>query len=90
MWEAVPYCECSHVLWEEFVAGGRIPGRYWEKKSYEVSYLLFTVTSTNRYYPPSPPSKNGLKLVCWVNIVYGNLKSENSQDYAQKPEILRS
>ena len=26
-----------------------------------------------------------LKLVCNVNIVYGNLKSENSQD-AQKPQ----
>jgi hypothetical protein len=24
--------------------------------------------------------------VCYVNIVYGNLKSENSQDYAQKPQ----
>jgi hypothetical protein len=32
-------------------------------------------------------SKSGLKLVCKVNIVYGNLnKSENSQDYAQKPQ----
>ncbi len=27
-----------------------------------------------------------MKLVCNVNIVYGNLKSENSQDYAQKPQ----
>jgi hypothetical protein len=27
-----------------------------------------------------------LKLVCNVNIIYGNLKSENSQDYAQKPQ----
>ena len=35
--------------------------------------------------PPPLPSKNGLKLVCNVNIVYGNLKSENSKDYAQKP-----
>jgi hypothetical protein len=26
-----------------------------------------------------------LKLVCNVNIGYGNLKSKNSQDYAQKP-----
>ncbi len=30
--------------------------------------------------------KSGLKLVCNVNIVYGNLKSENSQDYAQKTQ----
>jgi hypothetical protein len=36
--------------------------------------------------PPPPPalSNSGLKLVCNVNIVYGNLKSENSEDYAQK------
>jgi hypothetical protein len=27
-----------------------------------------------------------VKLVCNVNIVYGNFKSENSQDYAQKPQ----
>ncbi len=35
---------------------------------------------------PPPPCKSGLKLVCNVNIVYGNLKSENSQAYAQKPQ----
>ncbi len=35
---------------------------------------------------PPPPSKSGLKLVCNVNIVYKNLKSENSQDYALKPQ----
>ncbi len=32
------------------------------------------------------PGKSGLKLVFDVNIVYGNLKSEKSQDYAQKPQ----
>ncbi len=39
------------------------------------------------FTPPPPPTlnKSDLKLVCNVNIVYGNLKSENSQDYAQKP-----
>ncbi len=36
--------------------------------------------------PPPPPSKSGLKLDCNVNIVYGNLKSENSQGYAQEPQ----
>jgi hypothetical protein len=36
--------------------------------------------------PPHPPSRSGLKLVCNVNIVYGNLKSESSQDNAQKPQ----
>ncbi len=34
--------------------------------------------------PPTLRSKSCLKLVCNVNIVYGNLKSENSQDYVQK------
>jgi hypothetical protein len=32
--------------------------------------------------PPPPLSKSGLKLVCYVNILYGNLKSENSKDFA--------
>jgi hypothetical protein len=27
-----------------------------------------------------------LKLVCNVNMVYGNLKSENTPDYAHKPQ----
>ncbi len=58
--------------------------------SEELSSLLFAVTSSNRFYPPPPPppslSKSGLKLVCNVKIVYGILKSENSQDYAQKPQ----
>jgi hypothetical protein len=38
--------------------------------------------------PLHPPnlSKSGLKLVSNVNTVYGNRKSENSQDYAQKPQ----
>jgi hypothetical protein len=39
--------------------------------------------STNGFYsPPSPPNKSGLKLVGKANIVYENLKSERSQDYA--------
>jgi hypothetical protein len=37
-------------------------------------------------FTPPPLRKSGLKLVCNVNIVYGNLKSENAQDYAQKPQ----
>jgi hypothetical protein len=45
------------------------------------------VTSTNGFHPlppPPPHSTSCLKLVCNVNIVYENLKSENSQDYVQK------
>jgi hypothetical protein len=49
--------------------------------------LPFTVSSPIVFYPPPPPpGKSSLKLVCNVNIVYGNLKSENSQDYAPKPQ----
>jgi hypothetical protein len=33
---------------------------------------------------PTDFTHSAVKLVCHVNIVYGNLKSENSQDYAQK------
>ncbi len=34
---------------------------------------------------PLPPfNKSGLKMVCSVDTVYGILKSENYQDYAQK------
>jgi hypothetical protein len=41
--------------------------------------------------PPNPPlSKSVLKLVCNVKIVQGNLKFENSQDYAQKPHRNRA
>ncbi len=59
---------------------GRILGRNWDKVV-RVSSLLFKVTSTNGFYSPSPPSlsKSGLKMVCNVNIVYGNLKSEKPQ-----------
>jgi hypothetical protein len=40
-------------------------------------------------FTPPPPillSKSSLKLVCNVNILYGNIRSENSPDYAQKPQ----
>jgi hypothetical protein len=41
--------------------------------------------------PPPPLSERVLKLVCNVSIVYGNLKSENSQDNVQNlDEIIRS
>ncbi len=39
--------------------------------------------------PPFPEQKwfeTGLKLVCNVNIVYSDLNSDNSKDYAQKPQ----
>ncbi len=66
---------------------GQIRGRNWDKSlnsfpaCYSQSLLLTDFTP-----PPPPSSKSGLKLVCKVNIVYGNLMYENSQDYAQKPK----
>ncbi len=65
----------------------RILGRNWDKslKSFPSCYSQSPLA--NRFYSSSPPpQKSGLKLVCSVNIVYGNLKSENSQDYAQKSQ----
>ncbi len=38
--------------------------------------------------PTDPDPQHCLKLVCNVNVVYGNLKSENCQDYAQKVRNL--
>ncbi len=35
--------------------------------------------------PPPPPEQNWFELVCYVNNVY--LKTENSQDYVQKPQL---
>ncbi len=58
------------------------------KLGQKFSSLIFTVTSTNRFFsaPPPPLRKTVLKLVCNVKIVYGHLKSANSQDYARKPQ----
>ncbi len=59
----------------------RILGRNWDKICYSQSPLL-------RILPPPP--RPGTKLVLnWffnINIVYGNIKSKNSQDYAQIPQ----
>ncbi len=80
-----PVSLCDYVR----VSRGRILERNWDKslKSFPLRFfsLLLTVTSTNGFYSP-PFSKSGLKLVCNVNIIYGNLKSENSQNYALKPQ----
>jgi hypothetical protein len=71
------------------VLSGRILGRNWDKslKSFPPCYSKSPLMMD--FTPPPPLRKNGLKLVCNVNIVYGNLKSENSQDYAQN-EIVCS
>ncbi len=63
---------------------GRILRRIRGKSLKSFPPLLVTFTSSYKFY--SPLNKSGLKLVCNVNIVYGNLKSENTQDYAWKPQ----
>jgi hypothetical protein len=62
---------------------GRSLGRSRDKslKSFHLCYSQSPLLTV-----PPPPRKSGLKLVCNVNIIYRNLKSENSQDYAQKPQ----
>ncbi len=61
---------------------GRILGRYWDRslKSFPPCYLQSPLLLDFTPLPPPPHSKSGLKVGC---DVYGNLKSENSQDYAQ-------
>jgi hypothetical protein len=53
---------------------GQILGRNWDKspKSFPPCYSQSPLLE-----------QKWLKLVCNVNLVCGNLKSENSQDYAQ-------
>jgi hypothetical protein len=72
---------------------GRILGRYWDKSLKNFPPCSPQSPLQQILLPPPPPLfdqkwfKSGLKLVCNVNIVYGNLKSENSQDYAQEPQL---
>ncbi len=66
---------------------GWILGRNWNKSLKSFSPCYSQSPLLTEFYPPPPPSKSGLKLVCCnVNFVYGNLKSENFQDFAQKPQ----
>ncbi len=66
---------------------GRTLGRNWYKSLKSFShYYSYSPLLTDITPPPPPMRKSGLKLVCNVIIVYGNPKSENSQDYAQKPQ----
>ncbi len=73
--------------WEE-----RTRGTAWVQLGTEAEFLgiIETVHSHLYYgfYSPRSPllSKSGLKLFRNVNIVYENLKSENTQDFAQKPQ----
>ncbi len=61
---------------------GRILGRNRDNRFSPCCSQLPLLTD----FTPHPLSKSDLKLVYNVNIVYGNLKSENSLAYAQKPQ----
>ncbi len=58
----------------------------------EAEFLDVIGKKFSRFFPlltdftPPLPEQSSLKLVCNVNIVYGNLKSENSQDFHQKTQ----
>ncbi len=67
---------------------GRIPGRNWDKslKSFPPCYSQSPPLTD--FTPTSPLSKSGLKRVSNINIVYGNLISEDFLDYAQKRNCL--
>jgi hypothetical protein len=47
--------------------------------------LRVFLLSIHSLLPPTPPPPRA-KVVRDVNIVYGNLKSDKSQDYVQKPQ----
>ncbi len=64
---------------------GRILGRYWDKVLRVFLLAIHSHLYLRILLLLPPLGKSGLKLVCDVNIVYGKLKPENSQDYAQKP-----
>ncbi len=50
----------------------------------EAEFLDVIGTKVFLFAIQSSLSKSDLKLICNVNIVYGNLMFENSQDSAQK------
>ncbi len=52
-----------------YADSGRILERVIGTKALRVSSLIFTVTSTNRFYPPFP-EQNWFETGCKVNIVY--------------------
>jgi hypothetical protein len=67
---------------KEKQSGGRNLRRNWDKALRVFLLAIHSNLYQRILLPHSALSKSGLKLVCNVNIVYENLKSENSQDYA--------
>ncbi len=71
---------------------GRVLGRNCDKGPKVLRVFLLAIYSHlyshlyKRILLPPPLEQKWFETGCNVNIVYGNLKSENSQDYAQKPQ----
>ncbi len=70
-----------HTLILLLLSWDRILERNWDKslKSFPPCYSQSPLLTD----PPPPPP---WATVVWNNIVYRNIKSENYQDYAQKPQ----
>ncbi len=91
---------CSHVfphekrraLYKKYCTlyRGRILRRSWDKslESFPPCYSQSPLLTD--FNPPPPPKKSELKLVCNVNIVYGNLKSSESSQPRNLNEIVHS
>ncbi len=70
-----------------FMSRGRILGRNWDKSpSFPPCYSQ--LPQLTEFTLPRPPlSESGLKIgLHCKQCIYVNLKSKNSQDYAQKPQ----
>jgi hypothetical protein len=87
------FCTCFFKQNAQYLSlkyWGRTFGRNWDKSLKSFPPCNSQSPPTNRFYPPPPlpppPSKNGLELVCNVNMVSWSFKSENSQYYAQRPQ----
>ncbi len=65
---------------------GPILKRNWDKSLLSFPPCYSQSSLLKDFTPSHPLSISGLKLVCNVNFVHKNPKSDHSQDYAQKPQ----
>ncbi len=75
-------------LWAQ-MNRGRILGRNWDKSLDSFLHCYSQSPLLTDFVPPHPPplppeQKKWVETGCNVNIVYGNLKPENSEDCAYK------
>ncbi len=77
------FCQSFMTTFTLVFSWGRVLWRNWDKSQTSIPHFDSQSLLLTDF---TPPSKSGLKLVCNVNIVYGNIKYENSQDYAETPQ----